>query len=62
MKIRRNLQKIKRALITVGRMEEAFMVECAAMPTQKVCRLVDYDNNKAPYFSIIILHGQGRAP
>lgn len=62
MKIGRNLQKIKRALIKVGRMEEAFMVECAAMPTQKVCRLVDYDNNKAPYFSIIILHGQGRAP
>ena len=62
MKIGRNLQKIKRALTTVGRMEEAFMVECAAMPTQKVCRLVDYDNNKAPYFSIIILHGQGRAP
>lgn len=62
MKIGRNLEKIKRALISSGRIEAAFLVEYAAMPAQKVCRLVDYDGNMAPYFSIIILHGRGRAP
>lgn len=62
MKIGQNLEKIKRALLIAGRMEAAFIVEHAAMPAQYVCRLADYNSNTAPYFSIIILHGQGRAP
>ena len=62
MKIGRNLPKIKKALERTGRFYDAFIVEYAAMDKQKVQRLSDYNTENAPYFSIIILHGQGRRP
>ena len=60
MKIGQNLNKIRRALITAGRADEAYIVEYATMPRQSVCHLKDYSAERAPYFSIIILHGKGR--
>ena len=62
MKIGRNLPKIKKALEGTGRFYDAFIVEYAAMDKQTVQRLSDYNTENAPYFSIIILHGQGRRP
>ena len=62
MKIGRNLPKIKKALKRTGRFYDAFIVEYAAMDKQTVQRLSDYNTENAPYFSIIILHGQGRRP
>ena len=62
MKIGRNLPKIKKALERIGRFYDAFIVEYAAMDKQTVQRLSDYNTENAPYFSIIILHGQGRRP
>ena len=62
MKIGRNLPKIKKALERTGRFYDAFIVEYAAMDKQIVQRLSDYNTENAPYFSIIILHGQGRRP
>ena len=62
MKIGRNLPKIKKALERTGRFYDAFIVEYAAMDKQTVQRLSDYKTENAPYFSIIILHGQGRRP
>ena len=62
MKIGRNLPKIKKALERTGRFYDAFIVEYAAMDKQTVQRLSDYNAENAPYFSIIILHGQGRRP
>lgn len=62
MKIGRNLPKIKKALERTGRFYDAFIVEYAAMDRQTVQRLSDYNTENAPYFSIIILHGQGRRP
>ena len=62
MKIGRNLPKIKKALERTGRFYDAFIVEYAAMDKQTVQRLSDYNKENAPYFSIIILHGQGRRP
>ena len=62
MKIGRNLPKIKKALERTGRVYDAFIVEYAAMDKQTVQRLSDYNTENAPYFSIIILHGQGRRP
>ena len=62
MKIGHNLPKIKKALERTGRFYDAFIVEYAAMDKQKVQRLSDYNTENAPYFSIIILHGQGRRP
>ena len=62
MKIGRNLPKIKKALERTGRFYDAFIVEYAAMDKQTVQRLSDYNTENAPYFSIIVLHGQGRRP
>ena len=62
MKIGRNLDKIKNALATSGRLDAAYMVEYATMAGQSVSRLADYENQRAPYFSIIVLHGHGRRP
>ncbi|TQM94852.1 precorrin-2 C20-methyltransferase [Roseinatronobacter monicus] len=61
MKIGRNLPKLKRALRAAGRLEDAWMVEYAQMPRQRVQRLVDADE-VTPYFSIVLIHGQGRRP
>ena len=62
MKIGRNMPKIKKVLERTGRFYDAFIVEYAAMDKQTVQRLSDYNTENAPYFSIIILHGQGRRP
>jgi precorrin-2/cobalt-factor-2 C20-methyltransferase len=58
MKIGQNLQKLKRAIAAAGR--EAVLVEYAAMPEERVVPLDEVDT--APYFSIALIHGQGRRP
>ena len=63
MKIGRNLPKIRTALRAAGREDAAWFVEYAAMPDQTVRRLAEVpDDQAAPYFSIVIVHGQGRRP
>ena len=61
MKIGRNLPKLKRALERAGRLQDAWIVEYAQMPRQHVQRLVDA-SEVTPYFSIVLIHGQGRRP
>jgi precorrin-2/cobalt-factor-2 C20-methyltransferase len=61
MKIGRNLAKLRRAVAAAGREDAAWLVEHAAMPGQRVTRLVDAETI-APYFSILLIHGQGRRP
>ena len=61
MKIGRNLEKLKRALTAAGRMETAWLVERGTMPEQRVHRLSEAPA-KVPYFSIAVVHGQGRRP
>ena len=62
MKIGQNLPKVRKALQNAGYYEAAHMVEYAAMDNQSVTLLSDYPHERAPYFSIIIIHGQGRRP
>ena len=62
MKIGQNLPKVRQALKAAGHYEKAYIVEYAAMSNQTVQLLSDYQTDKAPYFSIIIIHGQGRRP
>ena len=50
-----------RLLAAAGRSDEAWLVEHAAMPEQRVTRLADVDR-VTPYFSILLIHGQGRRP
>ncbi|MBK1637076.1 precorrin-2 C(20)-methyltransferase [Rhodovulum adriaticum] len=62
MKMGRHLPKLRRALDRAGRLAEAWLVEYAAMPNQRVTRLTEYAGETAPYFSILLLHGRGRRP
>lgn len=61
MKIGRHLGKLRRAVAAAGREDAAWLVEHAAMPDQRVTRLVDA-GAVAPYFAILLIHGQGRRP
>lgn len=62
MKTGRNLPKIARALTRAGRMEAAWLVEAGTMPSERVARLAEVDLTASPYFSIVLVHGQGRRP
>jgi precorrin-2/cobalt-factor-2 C20-methyltransferase len=62
MKIGRNIDKVRRALETAGQMDRAWLVEYATMPGQKVMRLAEAEGRVTPYFSIVLVHGQGRRP
>ena len=61
MKIGRNLPKLRRAVASAGREDAAWLVEHAAMPGQRVTRLIEA-TSVTPYFSILLIHGQGRRP
>ena len=62
MKTGRNLGKVRRALETAGRLDEAWLIERGTMPDQKVARLKDVDAANCPYFAIVLVHGRGRRP
>lgn len=61
MKIGRNLEKLRQALILAGRLEQAWLVEYGTMPGQRIRRLTEV-SGPVPYFSILLLHGEGRRP
>ncbi|MFV0623325.1 precorrin-2 C(20)-methyltransferase [Sphingomonas sp. ac-8] len=61
MKIGRNLAKLRRAVAAAGREHQAWLVEHAAMAEQRVTPLAQADG-VTPYFSILLIHGQGRRP
>ncbi|MAW99398.1 MAG: precorrin-2 C(20)-methyltransferase [Sphingomonas sp.] len=61
MKIGRHLPKLRRAVAAAGRTEAAWLIEYAAMPEQRVIRLCEAGDT-APYFAILLIHGQGRRP
>ena len=62
MKVGRNLEKVRRAVETAGLLARAVYVERGTMADQKVMRLVDKTDDEAPYFSMILIHGDGRRP
>ena len=61
MKIGRNLPKLRRALVTAGKLDKAWLVERGTMADQTVQKLTDV-TGEVPYFSIVIIHGEGRRP
>jgi len=62
MKIGRLLPKVRAALAAAGRLEAAWLVECASMDEENVIPLAEAGDRPVPYFSIVIVHGQGRRP
>jgi len=57
MKVGRNLDKVRAALATAGRLDEAIYVERGTMAGERVLPLATLDHAGAPYFSIILLPG-----
>jgi len=62
MKTGRNLPKVRRALQSVGRLDEAWLVERGTMAGERIIRLTEADEADCPYFAIVLVHGQGRRP
>ncbi|GGA97782.1 precorrin-2 C(20)-methyltransferase [Allosediminivita pacifica] len=62
MKIGRNLPRVRAALEQAGKLDRAWLVEYASMDGQTVLPLSEADERSSPYFSIIIVHGEGRRP
>lgn len=62
MKIGRHIEKVKSALKQAGKFEAAWLIEFASMPNQTVQKLSEAGDKITPYFSIIVVHGQGRRP
>ncbi|GAA4228762.1 precorrin-2 C(20)-methyltransferase [Sagittula sp. NFXS13] len=62
MKIGRNIEKVREALRAAGRYDAAWLIEHAAMPDQSVQKLSEAGDRVTPYFSIIVVHGNGRRP
>ncbi|MFT4183374.1 MAG: precorrin-2 C(20)-methyltransferase [Rhizobium sp.] len=57
MKVGRNLPKIRRALETAGRLEEAIYVERGTMSNGAMTPLASREAVEAPYFSLILVPG-----
>jgi precorrin-2/cobalt-factor-2 C20-methyltransferase len=62
MKVGRNLPKVRDALSAAGKLDRAWLVECASMEDERAIPLSEAGEGTAPYFSIVIVHGQGRRP
>ncbi len=62
MKLGKNFAKVRQAIIEAGLLERAVYVERGAMPGEHVVRLQDKHDDVAPYFSMILIPGQGRRP
>lgn len=62
MKIGRNIDKVRAALKQAGKYDRAYLVEFASMDNQTMTRLSEAEDKVTPYFSIIVVHGQGRRP
>ena len=58
----RKYEQICQALKDAGKYERAWMVEFASMEGQRILKLSDVSEGRKPYFSIIVVHGEGRRP
>lgn len=62
MKVGRNLPKIRRALAASGKLDGAIYVERGTMANGASMRLADKADDRAPYFSIILVAGWASRP
>jgi precorrin-2/cobalt-factor-2 C20-methyltransferase len=62
IKVGSNLAKLRAAIREVGREDSAIYVEHGTQEAEKIMKLADKTDDLAPYFSMILLPGQGRRP
>ncbi|MGJ4944881.1 precorrin-2 C(20)-methyltransferase [Bradyrhizobium sp. HKCCYLS1011] len=60
MKVGRNLPKVKRAVTGAGLLARALYVERGTMDGQRIVPLSACDDERGPYFSMVLIPGQGR--
>ena len=60
MKLGRNLPKVRRALKAAGLVERAIYVERATLGEQVILNLAEKPDDDAPYFSMVLVPGEGR--
>ena len=61
MKVGRNLPKIRTALQSAGLAERALYVERGTMPDGRMMPLAELTEDRAPYFSLVLVPGRQRA-
>lgn len=61
MKVGRHLRRIRSLLAEYGKLDQGWLVVNGTMGDQQVMRLADAPE-RCPYFSIVIVHGNGRRP
>ena len=62
MKLGRNLPKVRAALIDAGRLDSAIYVERGTMQAQRLMPLTEKDDDRAPYFALVLVAGQWWRP
>ena len=62
MKLGRHLAKVRAALAEAGVLERAVYVERGTMAGERVVPLHEKPDDTAPYFSMVLLPGEGRRP
>jgi precorrin-2/cobalt-factor-2 C20-methyltransferase len=62
MKIGRNFAKVRAAIDRAGLLSRAIYVERGTMPGEAIVKLADKTDGDAPYFSLILIPGNGRRP
>lgn len=60
MKVGNNLAKVRRAVAAAGLLERAVYVERGTMAGERVVRLAALAVERAPYFSMVLIPGEGR--
>jgi precorrin-2/cobalt-factor-2 C20-methyltransferase len=61
MKVGRHLPKVRRAVEAAGLLSRALYVERGTMPDERIMPLSECPAERGPYFSIVMIPGQGRA-
>jgi precorrin-2/cobalt-factor-2 C20-methyltransferase len=62
MKLGKNFQKVRNIIENKGLLDRAFYIERGTMQDEAVMPLGDKTDGVAPYFSMIIIPGEGRRP
>lgn len=60
MKLGRNFAKVKLAISNAGLIDRATYIEYGTMEAERIIRVKDKTDDDAPYFSLIIIAGDGR--
>ena len=61
MKVGRHLPKVRRAVEAAGLLARAVYVERGSMADERIIALTEAPPERGPYFSMVLIGGQGRA-